>query len=326
MSKYDNFGGGDSDNNSGDNDYDDRNLKLEPPCKVRATLDGVFVSNSPYGQSLGISLQDVSLVDGIVGHSLKDEDNKPDQNGEPEDAFKVLSWQAESSVPVLSEDTTPDDLPEIVQRNYVGNNFYYEVEEDIVRLEEDPEGVGNPNVPEGEPSIYENMVLFAGSTEKGPKSKSKTLSKILCTQGADVVVDEDSQDEWLDQNAALREDLMGREVIIVMITKESDETGRTFHHPFVLDAKTNHPIFVSNEVPDAEDEEEQEEEEEEAEPEANGVPGDVQSFYDTCDELSITNEAAVESLLTEMMDDGDVSEDEVEEVGGKDAVIETVTA
>lgn len=325
MSKYDNFGGDDNDNNNGGDDYDDRNLKLEPPCKVRATLDGVFVSNSPFGQSLGVSLTDVSLVDGIAGHSLKDEDNDPDRNGEPEDAYKVLSWEAETSIPVLSEDTTPDDLPGIVQRNYVGNNFYYDVVEGAVRLEEDPDGVGNPNVPEEEPSVHDSMVLFSGATENGPKSKSKTLSKILCAQGTDVVVDEDSQDEWLNSDAALREDLVGREVILVMVTKESDETGRTFHHPFVLDAKTNHPIFVSNEVPDAEDGDEQEEEEED-EPEANGVPGDVQSFYSTCDELSITNEAAVESLLTEMMEDGDVSEEEVEEVGGTDAVIETVTA
>ncbi len=318
--KYDFDGDG---NGSGDYD-DDVNLKMEPPAKVRGTLDGVFNSESPYGQSLGINIKDVTLVDGIAGHSLKDEDGDPEQTGEPDmGAIKVLSWDAESSIPVLSEDTTPDDVPGIVQRNYVGSSYYYDVE--AARLEEDPNGVGNPNVPEDEIPLADSMVMFAGSTDNGPKSKSKTLSKILCAQGADVVLDEDSQDAWLDGDAALREDLVGREVIIAMTTKESDETGRTFHHPFVLDAKTNHPIFVSNEVPEEDDEDSPEDDaDDEEEDESNGTPDDVQSFYDTCGELSITNEGAVSELLTEMMEDGDVSEEQVEEAGGKDEVVATV--
>lgn len=323
MSKYDNFGGDGNGNNNGD-DYDDKNLKVEAPCKVRATLDSVFTSQSPYGQSLGINFKDVSVVDGILSHSLKDENGDPDQTGEPDEGvFKVLSWQAESSIPVIQEDTTPDDLPEIVQRNYVGDNYYYDVQG--ARLEEDPDGVGNPNVPEDKIPVHGSMVYFAGANSNGPKSASKTLSKILCAQGNDVVIDEDSQDEWVDPDAALREDLVGREIILVMTTRKSDETGRNFNHPFVLDAKTEVPIFVSNEVPEEEEEESEEVEEEESE-EASGVPDDVQSFYDTCNELGIDNEKAVTDLLTEMVDDGDVSEDEVEEVGGKDEVIETVTA
>jgi len=299
-----------------DNDQENNKpLKLEPPCMIRVTLDGLFASNSEWGQSLGIPMQDATLVDGIFTKGESENSFDVDNNT---GSLKVLSWDAEMSVPEITADTTPDDLPNVVQRNYVGNTYKYEVL--AARLEEDKD-VGNPSVPEEEPELG-NVIYFAGATDNGPKSATKTLAKILSAQGSDVVIDEDSQDAWLDEDVALRSDLMGREVIIAMTKRTADETGRTFHHPFVLDGKTRVPIFTNNEVSDDEPEEDDEEEVEESdEPER---PEDLQSFFDTCNDLSIHSEEAVTGLLDEMLNDGDVSEESVDEYG-RDEIIADLT-
>jgi len=296
-------------------DFDDgstgtrtESIKLEPPCMIRAEVDSVFSSKSKYGQSLGVSLKGVHLVDGIFGQDTNSGN------------YKVLSWGAETSIPRMTEDTTVDDLGDYVVRNYVGNQYEYEVLE--ARLEEDEE-VGYPTTPEEEIELGD-FVFFTGATDNGPKSASKTLSKILAAQGRDVVVDENSKDEWLDEDVALREDLVGREIILAMTKKEADDTGRTFHHPYVLDGKTRAPIFVDNNADSGEEDEEEEEVEEEAD-EGPDLPEDLESFYSTCRELNINQQDAVEGLLDDMVGDGDVSEESVEDYG-RDQIIEDLTA
>lgn len=302
MANYD-FDDGDSGSSS-------ESIKLEPPCMVRVTLDGVFSTKSRYGQSLGVGFNDVSLVDGILAEDT-DSGN-----------MKVLSWDAEMSVPTIDENTSVSDLPEHVQRNYVGNTYEYEVLE--ARLEED-EDIGYGSDPEEEIEIGD-FVFFTGATDDGPKSASKTLAKILSSQGSEAVVDEDSQDAWLGEDVAMRDDLMGREVIIAMTKRESDETGRTFHHPYVLDGKTRAPIFVDNTTDDSEgsDDSDNDTDEEDEEEEGSDMPDDLQSFYSTCNDLSINNADAVEGLLDDMLDDGDVSEASVEEYG-RDEIIADLT-
>lgn len=284
-------------------------LKLEPPCMVRAELESVFSSKSQYGQSLGVNLKNVHLVDGILGQDTDSEN------------LKVLSWGAETSIPRLTEDSSTDDLGDYVVRNYVGNQYEYDVLES--RLEGDEE-VGYDDDPEDEIDLTEyspsgNFVFFSGATENGPKSASKTLSKILATQGRDVVLDEDSQDEWLDEDVALREDLVGREVILAMTKNESDETGRTFHHPYVLDGDTRAPIFVDN-ASDEDEEDDTEDRSDDEEESGDELPDDLQSFYDTCRELSINQEDAVEGLLDDMLEDDDVSQESVDEYGREEII------
>ena len=309
MAKYD-FGG--------DFDGDDNEaIKLEPPCMIRVKLDNIFESSSRYGQSLGINMKDGQLVDGILGRGEKEDDFEAGEHNTG--SLKVLSWDSEMSVPTITEDTTPDDLPAIVQRNYVGNTYKYEVQ--AARLEEDQE-VGNPNVPEDEIEIG-NLVFFTGATDNGPKSASKTLAKILSAQGRDAVLDEDSQDNWLDSDVALREDLVGREVILAMTKRTSDETGRTFHHPFILDGKTRAPIFTNNEDDSGQDDSDEEEQEEEEEEEA-GYPEGLESFYETCHDLSIYGEDAVEGLLDDMLNDGEIDQEAVDN-HGRDQIIEDLT-
>lgn len=326
--------GGDYDNNPG--------LKMEPPVKFNGDVDSIFVANSPWGQSFGINFKNVTLVHGIAAVQFKGEDEdgdyvpmKPQNGGErDEDTVKILSWESEQTQKVLSEDSVEEVKEEpYLQRNYVGSNYYYDV--DYARIE-GSEDDDYDSTPEDEIELGD-FVMYFGAGSDGPKGKSKTISKILTAQAGDVVVDEESEDEWLDENAALREDMVGRNVTIAMTQKNSDESSRTFHHPYVLDGKTNAPIFADNSVDAAEqseesdedngnDENETDETEEEDEPSDSGVPSDVQSFYDTCDELSLNSETAVEGLLEEMLDDGDIDSEQVEEVGGEEAVIENVVA
>lgn len=317
MGKYDFDDGG-----SGSSGEQRDTLKMEPPAMIRGEVDSLFTtSHDQYGQSLAISINNVSLVDGILGYPLKDENGNQDKNGEPDTTSpKVLSWEAEPSL-ILDEDSTVDDLNERVQRNYVGTNYYYGVE--TARLEEDKD-VGYENDPEEEIELGD-FVMFFGATDNGPKSASKTLSKILSAQGSDVVVDEDALHSWLDEDIALRDDLMGREIILALTLRESDETGRNFHHPFVLDGSTRTPIFADNSATqDEEQDEEVEDEEVEDENDGPDVPDDIQSLYDTCNELNIHQEDAVEGLMDDMLDDGDISEESVEEVG-RDNIIDHLT-
>jgi hypothetical protein len=327
----------DFDSGDSDGDYEnDPNLKMEPPVKIRGVIDSIFVANSDYGQSFGINFKNAYLVHGIAGVQFKGDDGnpaKPQEGGERnESAVKVLSWASEQTQKVLSEDSPEEILEEpYLQRNYVGNNYFYDV--DAARVEGSEED-DYDSTPEEEVELGD-FVMYFGSTENGPKSKSKTISKIITAQAGNVVTDENSKNDWLDENAVLREDMVDREVVIAMTQKESDESGRTFHHPYILDGKTNAPIFADNTVSAAEDSESDneddrndadEEDEEEEDPSDSGVPDDVQSFYDTCSELSLENETAVAGLLEEMLEDGDIDEDQVEEVGGEDAVIENVVA
>lgn len=304
-------------------DFDDEssgnsseNIKLEPPCMVRMKIDGIFSSKSKYGQSLGVSLTESKLVDGILARGSEEDDF---EQGEDNDGtLKVLSWDAEMSVPNVG-DGAIDELPDVVQRNYVGNSYMYEVLDARLEGDED-EDYGDQ--PEEEIELGD-FVFFTGATKNGPKSASKTLAKILASQGRDAVVNDESQDEWLDDDVALREDLMGREVILAMTTKKSDDTGRTFHHPYVLDGKTRAPIFVNNDASESSDEDETEEEDEEEE-EENDKPDDLQSLYDTCSDLNINSEEAVVGLLEDLLEDGDISEESVEEYG-REQIISDLT-
>ncbi|NUC72590.1 hypothetical protein HTZ84_09755 [Haloterrigena sp. SYSU A558-1] len=317
-----NNSGSDSDSSGGSNEPD-KNLTITPYAPVEGEITRVFGNSNNWGQSLGVAMENVELVDGCLYH-------------DPEKGkFKVFSWREVVGIDPATPDApevSADDANQFLVKNYGGTEKRYELVEAVVMAnDDDPVSIGN------------TIMWYGGSDRFGPKSASKTLAKILTTYGREMVVDDSDIHNWLADTSGenvLRPDLQGRRFGFFEVKKQSNQSDRKYHHPIVKDAETGVDVTVQN----ANDGQQgtlgggnapAEEEETEAEPEAvadggpamaSEVPPAIEDFISTCQTLGYDDEEKAETLLADLVEDAgnDLTENMVEEFGGEDAVVARV--
>lgn len=236
---YGDYGGSnDNDNNSGSDDgYDDdgepdKNLTVTPFAEIQGTLEKVFGNENTFGQSLGISWENVELVDGCLYH-------------DPEkDNYKVFSWKDVVGVMPGESEFTSDDANKFLVKNYGGTEKRYELVTAVHPDHDDPEDIGG-------------AVMWYSGGDYGPKSAAKTLAQLLTTRGRNMVVRDDNDNvsedinNWLTDTSGsdlTRPDLEGRRLAFFEIKKESNSSDRMYHHPIVEDVETGSNITVNNDA------------------------------------------------------------------------------
>lgn len=260
---YGNYGNDSDDNNSGNNsgsqnNDEDKNLTLTPHAEIEGKLVKVFGNNNRFGHSLGISWEDVKLVDGCLYHD-------PDK-----DNYKVFSWKDVVGMAPGQGEFSSDDANQYLVKNYGGTEKRYELVEAVHPDHDEPVPIGNA------------IMWYGGSSAYGPKSASKTLSKVLTERGSDMMVEEDDWYEslstadqrradlptddddhlswvtgWLSDtsgNDMTRSDLKGRRFAFFEVKRKSNQSDRHFHHPIVEDAVTGTQVAVNNRVSESADE------------------------------------------------------------------------
>lgn len=251
---YGSYGNDDdnSGNNSGSDDVRDMNLTLTPYAEIEGELVKVFGNENRFGQSLGVAFEDVELVDGCLYH-------------DPEkDNYKVFSWKAVVGMMPGDGDFESGDANQFLMKTYGSTEKRYELVEAVHPDKDEPVAIGNA------------CLWYSGSSQHGPKSASKTLSKILTQDGRDAMVEEDdwydslsdadqaradlSPDDddylswitgWLADTSGddlLRSDLQGRRFNFFEVKKPSNNSDRKYHHPIVEDSVTGTTVTVDNNV------------------------------------------------------------------------------
>ncbi|QRV15068.1 hypothetical protein JMJ58_19505 [Haloterrigena salifodinae] len=312
---------GSSSGSSGNNEPD-KNLTITPYAPIEGEITRVFGNANNWGQSLGVAMENVELVDGCLYH-------------DPEKGkFKVFSWREVVGIDPAAPDApevSADDANQFLVKNYGGTEKRYELQEAVVMAnDEDPVPIGN------------TIMWYGGSDRFGPKSASKTLAKILTTYGREMVVDDSDIHNWLADTSGenlLRPDLQGRRFGFFEVKKQSNQSDRKYHHPIVKDAETGVDVTVQNDNSGQQGTlgSSDEADEAEAEPEpaavtdggpaqAAEVPPAIEDFISTCTTLGYDDEEKAATLLADLVEDAgnDLTENMVEEFGGEDAVVARV--
>lgn len=231
-SRYSDYGSNDS-NSSGNSggDYDeDLTLKWKPLATFRGTLEAVFGAGSQYGQTFGAKWTDVTLVDGVLMRRL-------DENDNPDGTLKLFDWE---SMPILSDDVTADDAPEVHTEEIIGTTYKYEL---VAARVADNDDAGDPVPIEG------NLVIWEGGN-KSPSASAKSLAQLLTEAGKSVIDDPRDINNWLHTNRCdIREEMEGREFDVFKVIKDGDE--HQFHSPVVIDTKTGEQALINSNVSDS---------------------------------------------------------------------------
>jgi hypothetical protein len=317
--------GGSSENNSDNNDggYDDgeedKNLILTPYAEIEGDLEKVFGNDNSFGQSLGISWENVELVDGCLYYDS--EKNK----------YKVFAWKDVVGMNPGQGDFSADDANQFLVKNYGGTEKRYELEVAVHPDQDEPVAIGGA------------IMWYGGSDEYGPKSASKTLAQILTQPGREMVVrDADGNvsgdnKNWLTETSAAdvtRSDLKGRRFAFFEIKKDSNSSDRKFHHPIVEDTATGTQVTANNNSDEGETQGTLEGDSEAetaaatdggapaAQTEA-GVPEPITDFVSSVGQFDdFTRERAANLLEDFIGDDGlPLTQDLVDEFGGEEAVL-----
>jgi hypothetical protein len=305
MSAY-NYGSYSNDNNqtsgsSGGYTDPDMTLIMTTHAAIEGVVKKVFGSANKRGQVLGVSWEDVTLVDGCLYHD-------PDK-----DNHKVFSWKEVVGIsPDEADDLSADDANQYLVKNYGGKEKRYELVEAVVPGVDEPVSLGT-------------AIMWLGG-QKRPKPESARVAKVLTKLGPNATVGEEEDiNNWLvNTNASenqLRSDLEGRRLAYFKVPRQSQETGRTYHYPVVVDAKTGAQIQEDNSV-DTDDGDEQDADETADETDAD-VPDPIEDFVSTCSSLGFTDADRASTLLADLIaDDGnDMTADMVDDFGGEDAVL-----
>ena len=326
-----------TDGSSTDTDYDNIELTFTPYTTVEATVDRVFGSESEFGQSLGVNLTDVRLVDGAL-------------YVDPEkDKYKLFSWKNVAGLSIsesLERGNSPDasDAPEIETKNYAGNEKTYELVAARVPEVHDSEGniqleassrertvevedgdvadVGDWTDLSGDkPELGDSITWYSGSEEYGPSASSKSLLEVLTTFGSDAVENEDDLYNWLPDSSGddiMRDDLEDRRVRFFTVTRESSN-GYTYHDPILEDLSTGEEINPNNRLAESDAIEEARERDE------GTYPEPVADFVQSGRNLNLTEDRA-DGLLDELLEstDNGLTEPMLEDVGGREALINEV--
>ena len=316
---------GSSENSGDDNDggngsgEEDKNLILTPYAEIEGDLAKVFGNDNAFGQSLGISWENVELVDGCL--YFDSEKNK----------YKVFAWKDVVGMDPGEGDFSSEDANQFLVKNYGGTEKRYELVEAVHPDQDEPVAIGGA------------IMWYGGSDEYGPKSASKTLAQILTQPGREMVVrdadgnvSEDNKN-WLTETSAAdvtRSDLKGRRFAFFEIKKDSNSSDRKFHHPIVEDVKTGTQVTANNNSDenetqgtlDADDGVETAAATDGGAPAAQteaGVPEPISDFVSSVGQFDdFTQERAANLLEDFIGDDGlPLTQDLVDDFGGVDAVL-----
>ena len=308
--------GSDDSGSSSSGGSDDLNLTMVPHAAIEGDLVKVFGNDNAFGQSLGLSWENIELVDGCLYYDPQ------------KDKHKVFPWKDVVGIsPEDADDLTADQANQYLVKNYGTTEKRYELVEAVVPEVDDPVEIGNA------------IMWYSGSDEYGPKSAAKTLAKILTEQGRDMVIpEEDSPAEkyikgWLRDTSAndvLREDLQGRRFAFFEVKKQSNQSDRQYHHPIVVDVETGAQVTTQNATDDTSDETNDDSGADSGENEAPAadVPEPIADFTSTCDSLGFTDRDRAATLLGDLIADegNDLTADMVDDFGGEDAVLDEVSA
>ncbi|OYR54980.1 hypothetical protein [Halorubrum halodurans] len=293
----------------------DKNLTMVPHAAIEGDLVKVFGNENQFGQSLGLSWENVELVDGCLYY-------------DPEkDKHKVFPWKDVVGIaPGEADGLSADDANQYLVKNYGTTEKRYELVEAVVPEQDEPVEIGNA------------IMWYSGSDEYGPKSASRTLAKILTRQGRDMVIDEeDSTAEryikgWLRDTSAsnvLRDDLEDRRFAFFEVKKQSNQSDRQYHHPIVVDTQTGAQVTVQNSTEETTGTlggDENDESGDEGGEKEVAVPEPIADFISTCDSLGFNDRDRAATLLGDLIADegNDLTADMVSDFGGEDAVLDEV--
>lgn len=259
--KYDSDGS----SSSSSTDFDvDPELKVTPYTQFEGTLERVFGSSSPYGDSLGAPYEDVEIVDGVLYVDL-------DADDEDDITLKLFSWEETTGFSVAEavdrgEEPSVDDAPDVLPKTYADTRKRYGLvaarimpDEDIgveaqsmVRDFEYVDGeieFGDVENAGGDKVAVGDAMMWLGTSDSGPTATSRRSAAILTRFGQDAVISED-QDEWLVDTSGdniLREQLRGRRLRHILVTQVSEENSeRRWYKPIFEDVKTGEQITFNN--------------------------------------------------------------------------------
>jgi hypothetical protein len=316
--------------------YDNIELKFTPYTTVEGEIDRVFGVSSQYGQSLGVNMDEVELVDGALYVDPEKE------------VYKLFSWKNIAGLSIsesLERGNEPaaSDAPEVETKNYAGNEKTYElVAARVPEVTEDGGDVAleassrerDVSIEDGTPDFSEwedqegdrigvgsTITWHGGSDEYGPTASSKSIATTLTTFGGDAVEDEEDIHNWLPDDSGddlLRSDLEDRRVQFFMVTRES-ENGYTYHAPIFEDVSTGEEISPNNRASDSDEVQEARQADE------GEYPEPLADFVNDGQNLNL-NEERAENLLDELLEDSanGLTEEMLEDAGGRDEVLEMV--
>jgi len=335
-------------------DDDEIDLTFTPHTTVRANLARAFGISNQFGQTLGMVLDDVQLVDGAL------------YVDEEKEKYKLFSWSdvaGLSPVERLERGQEPDvdDAPLVESKTYGTTDKTYELV--AARVESIVEDDGDVLVDSssmirdaewrggswsfGDFEHHGGGVIDIGSTitwwsaneEYGPSTSSTRVAELITDYGEEIVVDDTDQNNWLRDTTGtdiLRDDLDGREVEFWLDIRTGD-SGRNYHYPIMVDADTGAQIAPNNTGGEmaiaggsgnesaGDDSTESETVQLARELDAGSQPEPVADFIRSGESLSL-DESRATTLLTELINDPDngMTEEMVEEAGGKDALVQRV--
>lgn len=264
QSKYDRYSGSSSSSDSS-TDYDNENIqfKFTPYASFEAEVTRVFGTETPYGDSLGVVFDDVEITDGVL---YLDSDKE---------VLKLFSWEQSTGFSIMEalergEAPDIDDAPDPLAQTYGDTKKRYrlvgavieEVVDDGETLIDAQSKVRDYSFEDGEPvmgdefedlggdpiTIDRELISWQGASDDGPTSAATRFTALLTEKGPDMIGDDETI-EWLNDTSGtdvLRDDLDGRRVEVFLTEETSDESGRTWYRPTVIDTKTEQAIGYNN--------------------------------------------------------------------------------
>lgn len=324
-----------SDNSGNDNERSPE-LITTPYSMFEGRLGAVFGTDSDFGDSLGIAVEDITVIDGCL---YVDADKEK---------FKLFSWQEANDMSPderveRGEEPHATDANDFMRKKYAGNEKEYELVAARVPPVEDEDGevVVEPSsrtrnvtfTGDGvEFSEYEDLggdvvpfgdviMWYNGSQENGPSVSARSLAETLTEYGENAVADEDTIFGWLTDTSGsniVRDDLADEQLRFFTVTREGENF--TYNLPIVEDIGTGSRIYPNNRMED-----------EEGDSDSGGIPDSasyaepVADFLQSGERLELTEGRAGE-LLDDLAadDDNALNEELIEEAGGRDHLVEQV--
>lgn len=292
MAYGDNFGNGGSNDNI--------NVTFDSLTAVEGNLMSVRQTDGPFGQSIMVSLNDVTLIDGVLMEQVG-KDN----------AYKLFGWDEFGDEP---SEMTAEDAPEEYEFSHPqGSNNYVLT---AARHMESETG-----------EMYEmgDVVTFESGSTK-PSAFSRMLVHTVVENPDDAILSKENLYNWLAPDAAIRPDLAGRRVVYIKTEKPVDgKPGLFFHTPRIVDVETGQEIIKVTRFDDSET----------AAPVApvpetspsdSASTGAIDEFVAGMIDLEVDDAdqilAQLRSLVT--ADGHDLSDEEISAYGGEDAVVAAI--
>lgn len=327
MTDYDNYGTSSGSSNSEDGvDYE---IKFTKYVTIESRISSAVATDSQYGQSFGVFFEALNLVDGLAALDTD------------KDLIKIFSWEEVTGFPIEEWYNRNDGeinilelADEIITRNYPSGTKTYEViaarfpgNEEVGY---DPQSISREGVGSTLPDREDfedlelgdgNYVLlpdcvnwFNGGDD--PSVSALVAARTLGENGDNGVNDNEDIYNWLNYGGGnvLRDDVENRRVRTLFTTEES-ENGYTYKFPVFLTEDGNR-IQPDNTVPSGKTEDPSSD---------NDVPSPVADFVDEAGNNIALDEDRANRLLDDLVaGDGPMTEELIEEAGGRDRVISMV--